>query len=405
LKILFLTPQLPAFPPRQGTALRNYHLMEGLATQHQVALLTFLEPDQPNDPDAWGPVATFCQQIGTVPTLPRSTAQRVREQALTSKPDMALRLWSDTYSRKLESWLGQERFDVVHVEGVEMAPYIPVLRGVQRRPLIVLDNHNAEYVLQERAFRTDLRTPGRWHAAAYSLVQWRRLARFEASACRQADRVVAVSEADRAALLRLAPDITVHVLPNCIDTAAYQTKRGAVAPAFDLLFTGKMDFRPNVDAAIWFWQEVWPRIIHLRPDLRWGIVGKSPHRRLGFLQSDPRITVVGEVPDMIPYLQAARVGIIPLRMGGGTRFKLLEAMASGLPIVSTTVGAEGVPVRSEQDLLLADNPADFAAAVVRLLDNSALADRLVAAARELVQSRFDWRTVVPGLERVYAAEA
>jgi glycosyltransferase involved in cell wall biosynthesis len=314
---------------------------------------------------------------------------------------MALRLSSRGFADRLVRWLQAESFDVVQMEGIELAAYLPLLEQAIPRPLIVFDDHNAEYVLQQRAFETDLRHPKRWHAAAYSLLQWQRLRRFEATTCRRADRVIAVSGADRVALERLVPDLRVEIIPNCIDTAAYQQPEFGQTHAFTILFTGKMDYRPNVDAALWFGREIWPLIREAYSGATWGIVGKAPHPRLDQLRTDPSISVVGEVPEMLPYLAAARLYVIPMRMGGGTRFKLLEAMAAGTPVVSTTVGAEGVPVRSERELLLADSPAEFAHAVLRLLRDSALCLRISTAARQMVTERFDWRVVLSDLERVY----
>jgi len=401
MKILLLTPQLP-YPPRQGTALRNYHLIEALAGRHAVSLLTFLEPGQPDQPVGWGPLPALCQEIATVPVPPRSSARRLRDLLFTGRPDMALRLSSDAFADQLTGRLEAESFDVVQIEGIELATYLPLLERAAPRSLIVFDDHNAEYILQQRAFETDLRLPTRWHAAAYSFLQWRRLRRFEAATCRRADRVIAVSGADRAALERLVPGLQVEVIPNCIDTAAYQRPQPAPeGAAFTLLFTGKMDFRPNVDAALWFGRDIWPLIRAEHPGATWGIVGKTPHPRLDVLRNDPSITIVGEVPEIQPYLAAAQLYVIPLRMGGGTRFKLLEAMAAGTPVVSTTVGAEGVPVRSEHELLLADTPAEFAVAVLRLLRDPALGARLGKNARVLVTEHFDWRVVLGDLERVY----
>jgi glycosyltransferase involved in cell wall biosynthesis len=401
MKILFLTPQLP-YPPRQGTALRNYHLVEALAGRHDVSLLSFLEPDQPADPAKWGPLPELCQGIVPVPIPPRSYARRLRELLLTRQPDMALRLWSDAFADQLADWLKAEPFDVVQIEGIELATYLPFVERIAPRSLVVFDDHNAEYVLQQRAFETDFRLPKRWHAAAYSFLQWRRLRRFEAATCRKADQVIAVSGTDRAALERLVPGLKVEVIPNCIDTAAYRSiEPGPRVPAFTVLFTGKMDFRPNVDAALWFGRDIWPLVREGHPEATWGIVGKAPHPRLDVLRDDPSIALVGEVAEIPPYLAAADLYVIPLRMGGGTRFKLLEAMAAGTPVVSTTVGAEGVPVRSGRELLVADSVAEFAAAVLRLLHDPALGRQLSTAARKLVIERFDWRVVLGDLEHIY----
>ncbi len=405
MRILFLTPQLP-YPPRQGTTLRNYHLIEGLAERHAISLLSFQEPGQSPLDDTgareWRPLGTLCQRVVTVPITARGAMQRALGMVRTSQPDMAMRLCSRPYAARLEHWLSEEAFDVVHIEGIEMAPYLSIVERAHRRPLTIYDAHNAEYVLQRRAFEIDSRIPSRWHAAAYSYVQWRRLRRFEAEVCRRSDRVVAVSATDRAALESLVPGLGACVVPNCIDTQAYAGfSAGAEVPAFTLLFSGKMDFRPNVDAALWFAREIWPRVKAQNPTATWGIVGKSPHRRLGPLRDDPSITLLGEVPDVVPFLRAAGIYVIPLRMGGGTRFKLLEAMAAGVPVVSTTVGAEGVPARTERELLVADEPDRFADAVLRLLHDRSLQERLTAAALSLVRERFDWRMVVPTLEQVY----
>jgi len=405
VNILFLTPQLP-YPPRQGTALRNYHLIEGLAERHSISLLSFLEPGQPAEPSGWGPLVRLCKEVETIPVVRRSLGERLADLIRTRQPDMALRLWSRPFAERLARWCRAEAFDVVHVEGIELGAYLPVLEDAPDRPLILFDDHNAEYVLQKRAFQTDLRLPGRWPAALYSLVQWRRLRRFEADVCRRADRVVAVSAADRHALQALVPGLRVDVIPNCIDTAAYARPADLSAgdvPSYTVLYTGKMDFRPNIDAALWFGREIWPLIKRQRPEATWGIVGKSPHARLDVLRRDPSIAILGEVPDIRPYFHTALIYVIPLRIGGGTRFKLLEAMAAGIPVVSTHVGAEGVPVRPEKELLLADQPADFAAAAVRLMDDRALRERLCAASRVLVRDQFDWRTVIPALEGVYTA--
>jgi glycosyltransferase involved in cell wall biosynthesis len=163
-----------------------------------------------------------------------------------------------------------------------------------------------------------------------------------------------------------------------------------------------MDFRPNVDAVLWFTREVWPLIKAEVPDVHFSVVGQRPHRRLDPLREDRSVTLTGRVEDVRPYIADAAVYVAPLRMGGGTRLKLLEAMAMSKPVVATSLGAEGYPVTDQHELILADAPAEFAQAVVSLLHSPARRAELGHSARTFVQRRYDWRVIVPWLEQVYA---
>jgi glycosyltransferase involved in cell wall biosynthesis len=377
--------------------MRNWGLISGLAERHEVVVLSFLDPGQ--SPELEATLTDTCHvEIVEPPVRPPRT--RLRDMLATRQPDMALRLASETYARRLADWLARETFDVVHVEGIELAPYLDVIEAVYLRPLVVFDDHNCEYLLQQRVFLTDLRIPTRWPGAAYSFVQWRRLRHYEAQACRRADRVLAVSEADAAALRRLVPGLDVIVVPNGIDTQSYTP-----APSHQytptLIFTGTMDFRPNVDAVLWFAREVLPLVRAEVPEARFVVAGQRPHRRLNVLRDDPAVELTGWVEDTRPYIAEAAVYVAPLRMGGGTRFKLLEAMAMGKPVVATRLGAEGFPVTHERELLLTDAPVDFAAAVVALLRSSERRTELGRAGWTFVEQHYDWRVIVPLVEAAY----
>jgi glycosyltransferase involved in cell wall biosynthesis len=446
MKILFLTPQLP-YPPHKGTAMRNWGLISDLAERHEVAVLSFASrpPIPPGLVDRKGKSArsTPSQSGGNTPLPPphflgdregawagrvetvepplRSLRTRLRDMLSTPKPDMALRLVSEAYAERLRAWLKRESFDVIHVEGIEMAPYLDVIDavflplssppsgggrrgGASLRPLVVFDDHNCEYLLQKRVFLTDLRVPSRWLGAVYSFVQWQRLLDYEAQACRRADRVLAVSEADTAALRKLVPDVHITVVPNGIDTRAYRPKISSLQSLNlknALVFTGTMDFRPNVDAALWFAREVLPRIRTQVEDACFFAVGQRPHRRLDVLRDDPAVTLTGFVEDTRSYIAEAAVYVVPLRMGGGTRFKILEALAMGKGVVSTTLGAEGFPVTRGKELLLADGAEDFARAVVSLLNAPEKRASLGRAGRAFVEARYDWRVIVPLVEAAY----
>jgi len=324
---------------------------------------------------------------------------------------MALRLPSADFAAELRAWLAEEPFDIIQVEGIEMAAYGLQARKDGARAQLVFDDHNAEYVLQRSAFRSDVRRPARWHAALYSFVQWQKLARYERGVMRAHDAVAAVSQTDARALQLLAPGLAVHVVPNGVDTDEFAPAlagvlgqvAGAALAAADLVFTGKMDYRPNVDAVLWFADEILPRVRAEVPAARFVVVGQQPHARLAPLAAREGVLLTGRVADVKPYIAAAAVYVAPLRMGGGTRLKVLQAMSLAKPIVSTTLGCDGLSIRHGREALLADTPGDFAAAVVRLLREPALGRTLGAQARALAVAQYDWRSIGPRMEACYAA--
>jgi glycosyltransferase involved in cell wall biosynthesis len=403
VRILLLTPQLP-YPPRQGTAMRNYGLLESLSRRHQVHLVSFLAPG--DSLVAAEPLRAALRSLEAIPQPHRPVPTRLLQLVTSPLPDMAHRLASPDLRAALERALQTYTFDVVQFEGIEMIPYLDLLlehRRGQGGPLLVFDDHNAEYVLQRRVFEADIRVPRRWLGAAYSLVQWWRLRRYEAWACRQVDLVVTVSEPDREAVARVAPEIEADVVPNGIafeDYASFRVSEGFL-PRHSLVFTGKMDFRPNVDAVLWFADRVLPLVRAAVPDAQFYIVGQRPHERLERLRGKAGIVITGQVPETRPYIASADVYVIPLRSGGGTRLKVLEAMAMGRPIVSTTMGCDGFPVSSGREALLANDPPAFARQVVELLTYPERGRSLSQVAVQFA-ARYDWEQIVPRLERAYA---
>lgn len=397
MRILLLTPQRP-YPPHQGTTLRNFNLIKELAKRHTVCVLTFLEPDQ--DPANPGPLAELCQWVDTLPAPQRKIRRRLGQMLTSRRPDMSWRLWSPTFNTRLAVRLNEQPFDVVEIEGIEMTPYLPTIEAVQPRPSIIYDAHNAEWILQKRACTTDVKSPSRWLAAFYSWVQWHRLRRYEANLMDRVTHIIAMSNPDKVALRSINPNAPITVIPNGVDLAAYSHYNGTPIP-YDLVFTGKMDFRPNIDAALWFGQQVLPLIQTRRPGTTFAIVGQRPHPRLDVLRHIPGVTVTGYVDDIRPYIAGATVYVAPLRVGGGTRLKLMEAMAMGKAIVSTSVGAEGFPVVSGQELVLADDPTSFAQEVLDLLDSLARRAELGQTGKAFAQTNYSWDVLIPRLEQVY----
>jgi glycosyltransferase involved in cell wall biosynthesis len=416
VKLLILTPQMP-YPPHQGTSLRNFHIIRGLAERHEITLLSFLEGNQTDDPAAIEPLLALCK-LHTVPVPVRSTVQRLWQLVSTRRPDMSHRLYSESFAAELRRLLAANQFDIVQVEGIELARYMEIVRAVSPASKIVFDDHNAEAELQRRNFLTDLGHPRRWLAAAYSWVQVGRLRRFERWAMMVADGVTAVSQTDKLTLEKLLDGTRINaderglitVIPNCIDVCEYvldlaglqssERTQPARSMVNDLVFIGKMDYRPNVDAVLWFVDEVWPGIVAERPSATFAIVGQKPHPRLERLRGVPGVTLTGWVESVTPYLLGASVFIMPFRIGSGTRLKLIEAMAAAKAIVSTPIGAEGFAVRDGQELLLAETAEEMGTAVLHLINHHQERQRLGQNARQFAQ-QYDWRQVIPRFDVLY----
>lgn len=409
-KLLILTPQLP-YPPHQGTTIRNFNLIRYLAEHYRVYLFTFLDEGQQLTPE--NPLHELCARIVTAPQPRRSPLRRAVQTLTHPQPDMALRLASPQAQAALTRLVEEEAVDLVQVEGIEMAAYGRLAQAVSRAggrllPLL-FDDHNAEYLLQKRAALVDLGQPRRWLAGGYSLVQWWKLARYERQICEEAQGVAVVSQPDQQALVRLSPRIQPWVIPNGIDLAAYPPGQPQAVESGSLLFTGKMDYRPNVDAALWFGEQVLPRIRARVPHAHFWIVGMNPHPRLEALRNQPGITITGAVDAILPYLHRAQVYVVPMRVGGGTRFKALEAMSCAKAIVSTSLGVEGIGVTHGEELLIGDSPEEFAGQCCQLLlQEEALNDKGAArslgrAARSFVETHYAWPRIIPHLLKLLAS--
>lgn len=396
MNVLVTAGRFP-YPPDSGGSLRVYHLLRLLAQRHRIHLITAHA----------GKVATgqleHMRSLGvTVAVTPapvRPKLQRLAEMVTSSVPDMALRLAGDSLLRSVQTALASQPFDVIHIAGLEAAE--PVRRALGDlpgpRPAIVLDAFNAEYVLQRRAWEVDAQRSRRWPQAVYSFIQWRKLARYEAAFCQRSDLVLAMSAQDREALVPVCGTTPVEVAPHGVDTERYAPDPALRATVPTVLFIGTLDFRPNVDAAVWLARDIWPAVRQHVPAARLLLVGRDPTAAVRALDGDG-ITVTGAVPDDLPSFQQATVFALPMRYGGGVRLKLLQALSAALPVVTTRMGAEGVELRDGQHALLADGPRMFADAIVRVLRDPGLARRLGDEGRSLVQRHYQWENTAAIVE-------
>jgi polysaccharide biosynthesis protein PslH len=395
MRILIITVSLP-FPPTSGGEIRANGIIEGLRQAgHDVTLLTFYNDDPASIP-------TDNLKVITVPPSHRTTGDRLRDLLFSRHPDIARRFYSADFAQRLRALLAAETFDVIQFEGIESVCYLPLAADAQPAARLVFDTFNAEYALQRGIFAIDRRSLRRWPAALYSYIQAGRIARYEREMCHRAHAVIAVSPEDAVLLKPLCPPGRLHIVPSGIWMDRYQEDQVALdlGPQA-LVFTGTMDYRPNVDAMLWFTTEVFPKIGAEIADVQLYIVGQRPHPRLEPLRAVDGVTITGRVDSVPPYLHGAAVYVAPLRMGSGTRLKLLEAMACGCAIAATSTAAAGLTDKAKSTMLMADRSTDLAAAVIALLKDPERRRELGYQARAQVRAEYDWPVLIPRLLQVY----
>lgn len=391
-RLLVLLPAVPT-PLDTGANIRNHGLLKLLGADHEVDAVAFGSEARQAE------FATLVKRLRIVPEpAGRSARRRAWDLARTDLPDMALRRWSMAFMRAVSCLVRDGSYAAVQAEGIEMARYLGAVPGTRR----IYDAHNAEFLLQLRASEA---APSLL-ASVYSRLQWRRLERFERQVVRGSRMAVAVSHHDANQLLALAgADASVQVVRNGIEASAYQFQPDRPRPAAhsSLLFVGKLDFRPNGEALRWFVTDVLRPLHAVEPGVRLFAVGARPPAWLVATgQHDDRIAVTGYVADERPYLARCSVLVLPFRTGGGSRLKALIAMASGLPIISTRLGMEGLDAEPGQHYVVAESAADWVAGLQRLLTDSELRQRLAFNGRALVEQQYDWSTIRADVRAAYA---
>jgi len=398
MKLLWLNAGLLQ-PLDKGGKLRTWHLMRHLARRHAITYLSFEGASQTAD-DRFR-MREVCERLITVPHDDaakgtwRFYVGAVRH-VMSRAPYAVAKYRSLTYRRELGGLLDRERFDALVCDFLP-----PVVNLPGRLPCpALLFTHNVESEIWRRHAETAANPISR----ALVAQQWRRMLHFEAAALDRFDLVLAVSEADGRTLGRLyprEPAAPVHIVKTGVDTDYFAPVPATPEPAH-LVFTGSMDWLPNEDGMAYFCREILPRIRSAEPDSTLTIVGRSPTPAVKKLAAIHGVDVTGRVDDVRPHIARAAVYVVPLRIGGGTRLKIFEAMAMGKAVVSTAVGAEGLPVTAGRDIVIVDEPARFAQAVVHLIRDTSSRREIENAARRLVVDRYDWSAVASDFEGALA---
>lgn len=397
MKILFVTPYLPS-PPYFGAQRRLDGLMRGLAARHEVSLLSFVAADVHTE-RSLEVSRSYCREFDVIRhdvlNLTGQKKRLMQLRSLLSRGSFELRLLHRReFQARLDRLLTTRDWDIVQVEFCHMGIY-RFRRTPGTRTRLVLDEHNIEYDLVKRTAETAEGAVRR----VYAQVNWRKLEREERDCWRRFDGTALTSVRDEEMLKSAEPSTPTAVVPNAVDLDTFRPNGAARDPA-SLLFLGAISYFPNTDGILYFLDAIFPKIVALRPDVQLRIVGMSPPESV-LAHRSRNVEVTGFVEDPLPYMDRASVFVVPLRVGGGTRLKVVEAMGKGKAIVSTRIGAEGIDVEHEKNVLLADDPEDFARQVVRLLDDPELAARLGTEARRLAEERYGWGAAVRRLEQFH----
>jgi sugar transferase (PEP-CTERM/EpsH1 system associated) len=400
MRVLWLKSDL-LLPLDTGGKLRTWHLLRQLARRHEITYLAFAEARTPRAlVDGMAEVASHVETVARA-ARPKGSLRFYADAAahmIDPLPYAVGAYRSRDYRRRLSALLARKRFDVLVCDFLVPAVNLPDALPCPA----VLFTHNVESEIWRR--HADTQTGGLRRMLFRA--QHRKMRRFEARALGRFDGVLAVSDADRSAFGRLYPHAVarpIQVVSTGVDTGYFSpavgaAETGADAPrSHELIFTGSMDWLPNEDAMLYFAREILPVLRAEDPRVHLSIVGRAPTPAVRALAGDG-VTVTGSVDDVRPFMRDAAVYVVPLRIGGGTRLKIFEAMAMGKAVVSTVVGAEGLPVTNGEQLVLADGPAEFARSVLDLLHDRDRRGRLERAARALVLEHFDWSVVARELE-------
>jgi sugar transferase (PEP-CTERM/EpsH1 system associated) len=389
MRILMLAHKLP-YPPRTGDKVRAYHVARHLAREHELTLACLVD-----EPDAAPALDALRREI---PDLEYASIargrKRLRALLCLARGGSATMAYFDSPALRLRlgARLHDNPFDLIYASSSSMAQYVIRTRGI---PLLMdfLDVDSDKW-LQYGARHP---FPGSW---VYRL-EGKRLREHELAIARRADRCIVTTRQEEALLHSFAPWAPTTVVPNGVDLEYF---RPAAAPAVDprIVFTGAMDYFPNIDAVVHFSRHILPRIREQVPEAQFSIVGKTPAPAVRRLSATPGVHVSGTVPDVRPFLQQAAVAVAPLRVARGVQNKVLEAMAMGLPVVGTSKGHEGLEARPGRDLLVEDNPGKFADLVVRLLRNATLRAEVGRAARQFVEAHHSWAASMARLDRLLA---
>lgn len=407
MNILFLTQIVP-FPPDAGPKVKTYHVLRALIGQgHAVTLVSFVRPEELQHLPA---LEKICKAVHTVP-IHRSRLADVGymlRSYLTDRPFLVERDDLRPMQAMVNKLVREGDFHFLHADQLTMVQF--AVRGAaaaaEKRPKVIFDAHNAVWTIVER-----MRENARWFLKPILSIEANRVKRYEGELLKTVDHVLAVTDVDRASLEealtsskgkpgdRVAP---MAVIPIAVDSQQLQPIQRQPASK-NIVTLGTLHYPPNADGIRWFFNEVFPLIRQRIPEATLTIIGKNPPQ--DFLDAAARfpgvIKVTGYVPELPPYLAQSAVMVVPVRAGGGMRVRILEAFAYAMPVVTTTIGLEGIQAELDKEVVVADSAIEFANCVCELLENVSQQENLAVNGRKLAETKYDWQVVLSAMKPIY----
>ncbi|MBI2309952.1 glycosyltransferase [Candidatus Collierbacteria bacterium] len=390
MKILMLTPYLP-WPLNSGGQIRTYNLLKNLAHKHEISLFSFIRDDE--ERKYIGKLKPYCRKILLFKRTQSPWAIRnILLAGLTPYPFLVCIYLSKTAKDALRRELNREKYDIIHAETFYVMPNIPATEI----PTLLVEQ-TIEY-LGYQTYTAQTAMPllrPLLHIDVIKLKFWEKLF------WKKADHLVTMSTEDRDWIKRMVPDSKVSIVANGIDVEYFKNTPIRRPKSPTVLFVGNYKWLPNVDAAKYIAYEIWPSIHRQIPNAELKIVGRDATNEILKLKRIPGVNVIGEVGDIREALGSAHVMLAPIRNGRGTRYKILEAMAAGLPVVSTSLGIEGIRAKDGVNALIRDSKEELVRATVELLKNPALTKKLAINGKRLVDNNFNWEKISGDLDVVY----
>ena len=387
MRVLYLSPR-QSWPPVSGAKLRDYHLAKALGGRSQLTYVYFSDRAGEAPPDRF----SFCEKLVAIPAPKMYTPEKIMRGLFGHWPLPVVNYTSPDMEKAVRTIANGPTFDLVHLDSIHMAAYVPLLPGAR----IVYNWHNIESELMSR-YAEGISSLAR---KIYGHLTARRLAVLEKELLQTAFGHLVCSQREKDKLLEIAPKARVAVIENGVDAGAFPAVTGSGAGRKRLVYVGSMSYHANIDAAVWFTRTIWPEIHRRFPDWKLSLVGSNPAPPVLELRGES-IEVTGTVPSVAPFYEDALAAIVPLRTGGGTRLKILEAMAAGVPVISSTLGAEGLAVSPGDDILIADREQTWVEALTSISSDEAQWKQIATAGRSLVESRYDWEALGKTLFETY----